>query len=151
MDEQVFLILALVAAVLTLTAAAKLLLSARSTGRTDGMESTDFLDGSGGTCGICMGDLCGDIAECGCGMRFHDGCAAATLSCPYCGAGYDRFAICESQGTVCPECGSVVHGNRCGCGASFPEDGIFKCICGTVLSDDMICERCGCRYTLRRT
>jgi len=103
-------------------------------------------------CGICFGSITKAdlIAKCACGQIFHDGCAEATGSCPYCERPYGDLKKEEPVCVRCPSCGSDVVGNVCKCGAVVNRDGVFTCGCGNVLTvNDPVCRKCGTEYEVR--
>ena len=117
--------------------------------------TTYFLDEKyrSGNCGICLGRI-GDesVAECPCGMIFHDACALPTGACPYCSRPYSEVSVRKPDRARCPVCGRYIKGNSCLCGAVLPwPDGTFTCSCGaSVDGEDPVCSSCGAVYELTR-
>lgn len=151
MDTDAIIMLALVTAVVLVIALLSMITSSKKYDNVrEVRESTDFLDGSQLKCGICFGVLDGAIAVCRCGRRFHDSCAEPTGSCPYCDSEYGTFDVFAGSRMRCPNCGRYPLGNICGCGAVFPRNGRFLCVCGESLDEgDTVCRACGAAYVMK--
>ena len=122
-------------------------------------KSTYFLDRNtvDDTCDICFGEFeKGDVAVCGCGMKFHRECVEMTGECPYCNSSPETMEYRGIIRPVCPSCGGTVDGNVCrACGTVLPNgDMTFRCVCGSsVYAGDGVCPDCGAEYgfTYRRS
>ena len=138
MDALLFTVLTFVVVISVLAVVAFMIMSHR-----DDAKRSD----NAGKCGICFGDLGGRTAVCACGKMFHDSCAQPTGSCPYCKAEYGSFSVRKESAVRCMNCGRQVTGDRCRCGAIFPEDGRFECLrCGSVVDGGLVCGKCGAKY-----